>query len=128
MLKKPRVTICPLPLYFYIPNFGGIVLSAKQLRILQSLCDGLKASYLLYKEKADDYQMQQWSEKFKWFFIKWAFRKVKYLDNNEDIEIAVKRFCELEQIGAFDNPTTKWAKKLRCNIRKFIKGKCKKNV
>ena len=128
MLKKPRVTICPLPLYFYIPNFGGIVLSAKQLRILQSLCDGLKASYLLYKEKADDYQMQQWSEKFKWFFVKWAFRKVKYLDNNEDIEIAVKRFCELEQIGAFDNPTTKWAKKLRCDIRKFIKGKCTKNV
>ena len=49
-------------------------------------------------------------------------------DNNEDIEIAVKRFCELEQIGAFDNPTTKWAKKLRCDIRKFIKGKCTKNV
>ena len=37
MLKNPRVTIAPLPLYFYVPNFGGIVLSAKQLRIMQSL-------------------------------------------------------------------------------------------
>ena len=35
MLKNPRVTIAPLPLYFYIPNFGGIVLG---------LCvDGTKA-------------------------------------------------------------------------------------
>ena len=29
MLKSPRVTIINLPLYYYIPNFGGIVLAAK---------------------------------------------------------------------------------------------------
>lgn len=124
MLKNPRVTICALPLYFYIPNFGGIVLSAKQLRILQSLCDGIKHSYLLYKDKANDYQMRQWSKKFKWYFIKWAFRKIKYLDNNADLDVARTRFCELEKIGAFDNPPNRWTKKLRCNICKFMKS-CK---
>lgn len=124
MLKNPRVTICALPLYFYVPNFGGIVLSAKQLRILQSLCEGIKSAYLLYKEKASDYQMQQWSEKFKWYFIKWAFRKVKYLDNKADLEVARKRFCELEKIGALDNPPAKWAKQLHADIRKFIKDMC----
>lgn len=76
MLKKPRVTIAPLPLYFYVPNFGGIVLSAKQLRILHSLCDGIIAAYNLYKDNASAQQMMQWSKNFKWYFIKWAFRKL----------------------------------------------------
>lgn len=123
MLKNPKITICPLPLYFYIPNFGGIVLSAKQLKILQSLCVGIKNSFLLYKEKANRYQMQQWSEKFKWYFIKWAYRKVKYIDNNEDMEVARQAFRELEKIGALDNPCTKWAKKIRCDIVCFINNK-----
>ena len=35
MLKNPRLTVVPLPLYYYIPNFGGIVLSEKQLRIMK---------------------------------------------------------------------------------------------
>ncbi|MBR6598662.1 MAG: glycosyltransferase, partial [Alphaproteobacteria bacterium] len=48
MLRNPRVTIAPLPLYFYIPNFGGIVLSAKQLRIMQSLCRGIADAYQAY--------------------------------------------------------------------------------
>ncbi len=124
MLKSPSVTICALPLYFYVPNFGGIVLSSKQLRILQNLCDGIKEAYLLYKEKATDYQMQQWSKKFKWYFIKWAFRKIKYLDNKSDLEAARKRFCELEKLGALDNPPALWAKKLHCKVRKFIKESC----
>ncbi len=125
MLKNPRVTIAPLPLYFYVPNFGGIVLSAKQLRILHNLCDGIESAFILYKEQATEYQMQQWSKKFKWHFIKWAFRKIKYLDNSADLEAARKRFCELEKIGALDNPPTKKARCLRCRICKFIKI-CKK--
>ncbi|MDE6478135.1 MAG: glycosyltransferase, partial [Alphaproteobacteria bacterium] len=80
MLKRPRVTIAPLPLYFYIPNFGGIVLSAKQLRIMQSLCTGIESAYTLYRDTADAYQMRMWSENFRWYFINWAFRKIKYLD------------------------------------------------
>jgi hypothetical protein len=55
MLRNPRVTIAPLPLYFYIPNFGGIVLSAKQLRIMKSLCTGIIDAYSAYKDSASDY-------------------------------------------------------------------------
>ncbi len=123
MLKQPKVTICPLPLYFYVPNFVGIVLSAKQLRILQSLCIGIKNSFLLYKEKANEYQMEKWSKNFKWYFIKWAYRKVRYLDNNDDIETARRCFCELEKIGVFDNPPYKWAKNLHVCILSFINKK-----
>lgn len=125
MLRNPRVTIVPLPLYFYVPNFGGIVLSAKQLRILQSLCTGIKSSYELYRDNASEYQMRIWSRQFRWYFIKWAFRKVKYLDNKADMDTARKCFCELDKIGALDNPPFRWARDLRDNIRNFIRDMCR---
>ena len=122
MLKNPRTTIAPLPLYFYVPNFGGIVLSAKQLRIMQSLCAGIENAYTLYARSASEYQMRMWSENFLWYFIKWAFRKVRYLDNQADIDAARARFCELKKIGALDCPPTPWAHELLCDICKFIKA------
>ena len=120
MLRNPRVTIAPLPLYFYIPNFGGIVLSAKQLRIMKSLCAGIKDAYLAYKENATEYQMEQWNKKFKWFFIKWAFRKLKYLESDADIIDARQCFSDLYNIGALENPPYKWAFKLREDIVRFV--------
>lgn len=124
MLKNPRVTIAPLPLYFYVPNFGGIVLSAKQLRIMQSLCTGIETSYKLYKEKAAPYQMDAWSRKFRWYFIKWAYRKIKYLDNADDVALAQKCFSDLRACGALDTPPYGWARKIRCGIDEFIKCGC----
>ena len=124
MLKNPRVTIAPLPLYFYVPNFGGIVLSSKQLKIMQSLCVGIRTSYELYKSRATPYQMDMWSRKFRWYFIKWAYRKIKYLDNISDVETAQKYFIELRACGALDNPPYGWARKIKCGIAEFIKCGC----
>lgn len=121
MLRNPRVTIAPLPLYFYIPNFGGIVLGAKQLRIMQSLVTGIKTAFLKYKECATPYQMKKWSENFKWFFIKWAFRKIKYIESDEDLARARELFQELERIGVLDCPPNSWTRKLRSSICDFIK-------
>ena len=121
MLRNPRVTIAPLPLYFYIPNFGGIVLSAKQLRIMQSLCMGIKTAFLKYQESATPYQMKKWSENFRWYFIKWAFRKTKYIESEDERATAQEYFRELERIGALDRPSFRWAKKLRAQICDFIK-------
>ena len=123
MLRNPRVTIAPLPLYFYIPNFGGIVLGAKQLRIMKSLCLGIYDAVLAYKEMATDYQFEQWNKKFKWFFIKWAFRKLKYIKTDKDLIEARKCFVELNNIGALEMPPYKWAKKLCEDIVGFIKEK-----
>lgn len=120
MLRNPRVTIAPLPLYFYIPNFGGIVLSAKQLRIMQSLCAGISDAYSAYSEMATDYQMERWNAEFKWYFIRWAFRKIKYLSTDEDMVAARKCFADLEQQGALSNPPYKWAVQTRDEIMQFI--------
>lgn len=121
MMSNPRVTITNLPLYFYIPNFGGIVLSAKQLRIMKSLCVGLKDAYTRYVHAATPYQMKKWSENFQWYFVAKAFGKIKYLDGNDDVDAARECLRELEHMGALDKPPYKWAKKLRSQICAFIK-------
>lgn len=126
MLKNPKVTITALPLYFYVPNFGGIVLSSKQLRILQSLCTGIDSAYRIYVEQASEYQMNQWSQKFLWLFIKWAWRKVRYLDNDTDINVARDCFCNLKKIGALQNPPTRQFRRMRHDIYDFIKCGCAK--
>ena len=119
MLKNPRVTIAPLPLYYYIPNFGGIVLSAKQLRIMQSLCTGIKTSYKLYSEKGSEYQMKMWTENFLWYFINWAFRKLKYFKSDEEIKATKHEFVEMNSLGIFDAVPNQWYE-LANNIKTFI--------
>ena len=121
MLKKPRTTILPLPLYYYIPNFGGIVLSAKQLRIINSLCTGIADAFCAYKESATEYQMKKWQENFLWFFVDKAFHKIKYLKTDEELETAKQCFRNLDAIGVFDNPQTKMSSDLCKKISDFIK-------
>jgi len=122
MLKNPRVTITALPLYFYVPNFGGIVLSAKQLRIMHSLCIGIADAYSRYAANANAHQMEKWSKNFQWYFIKWAWRKVRYFSARSDVTAAREYLCELKQIGALQNPPTRAAKKIRAAIYEFIKS------
>ena len=119
MLRNPSVTVVPLPLYYYIPNFGGIVLSAKQLRIMQSLIAGIKDSFVLYKDQANAHQMKLWSENFLWFFVNWAFRKIKYLKTDEELKTARQCFTDLYKLGVFKS-VPKSRRKLLLRITKFI--------
>ncbi len=119
MLKKPRVTIINLPLYYYLPNFGGIVLSAKQLRIMQSLCTGISAAYKLYIDYADEYQMKKWTENFLWRFVYWAFHKTKYLKTDDEKNQAKKMLRQLKSDGVFDNVPNEFFE-LRNGIYEYI--------
>ena len=120
MLKKPRLTVVPLSLYYYIPNFGGIVLSAKQLRIMKSLCTGIKSAYKLYVKNADKKQLKNCQENFLCFFINKAFRKLKYLKTDEEIKSARDEFIAMNKTGVFDNVPNEWYV-LREKIYEFIK-------
>ncbi len=119
MLCNPRVTVVPLLLYYYIPNFGGIVLSAKQLRIMKSLCTGIYHAYDIYRECADEYQMKQWQEKFLWFFVNKAFGKIKYLKSDEELCVARESFTELYKTGMFESVPNEWYELVK-NIMAFI--------
>lgn len=120
MLKSPRVTIVNLPLYYYIPNFGGIVLSAKQLRIMQSLCVGIKVAYQEYMSRADDYQMAMWQEQFMWYFINSAFKKTRYIKSDDEKRVARTEFLNLKKMGVLDNVPNEWYG-LRNKIYEYIK-------
>ena len=122
MLKNPRVTIAPLPLYFYVPNFGGIVLSERQLKIMDSLCTGLRAAYGDYIARADKYQMKQWSQNFKWYFIKWAYRKTRYISTDTDAAHARAQLAIMRDMGMLDDACGGWRARLRDRILKFIAG------
>ncbi len=119
ILKNPRTTIVNLPLYFYRPNFGGILLSAKQLKIMESLCIGIKSAYLKYKSCATEYQMKKWTENFLWCFINWAYRKVRYLQTDQEIMSGRRWLTELRDAGVFDDVPGEWYA-LRENIYAFI--------
>ncbi len=121
LLKNPRTTIVNLPLYFYRPNFNGIVLSAKQIKIMESLFVGLDYIFKKYKQSANDYQMKKWSENFLWFFIARAYDKTQYLNTNAEFKVARDGFAKLAKLGVFDNVPNEW-RKLRRNIYAFIKG------
>ena len=122
MLKNPRVTVAPLPLYYYIPNFGGIVLSAKQLKIMKSLCTGIKSAFELYSKEADAEQMKKWQSQFMWYFVNWALRKLKYLKTDEEINSARDEFVEMNKMGIFNDVPNQWWK-LREKIYEFIMAK-----
>lgn len=119
MLKNPRTTIINLPLYYYIPNFGGIVLSAKQLRMMQSLCTGISAVYTLYRDNATDYQMKCFGENFLWHFIWRAFNKTKYLESKAEKSQARKILQELKSNGVLDNVPNEFFE-LRNKIYEYI--------
>lgn len=119
LLKNPRTTIANLPLYFYWPNFRGIVLSAKQVMIMESLFTGIEYIFKKYKSEANDYQMKMWTENFLWFFIARAFDKTKYLTTSIELKSARKRFVKLSKAGVFDNVPNEWYD-LREKIYEFI--------
>ena len=121
MLKNPRVTIMPLPLYFYIPNFKGIVLAAKQLRIMQSLATGVEVAYGQYRTKANPYQMKMWADNFMWYFVNWAYRKVRYMKTHADLEAARQCMRELVLSGALECPTCDWCE-MKFNLIRFARG------
>lgn len=121
LLRKPRVTITRIPFYYYIPNFGGIVLSAKQLRILESLATGMKEAYKLYSEQADPYAMKKWQREFLWPFIFHAYSKIEKLKDPQDIEVAKDIFTEMTELGLIDHPYDLRTRKYRRRILRFIK-------
>ena len=98
------------------------MLSAKQLRIMQSLCTGISGAYSVYKKSATDYQMKKWQEQFMWYFVNWAFRKIKYLKTDDELKVARETFAGLKNMGVFDSVPNDWFE-LRNKIYSFV-GVC----
>lgn len=64
LLNTRKASIINLPLYFYYPNKGSYIASARQQYRIRSLKTAIEASERLYAMKADDRQKELWERKF----------------------------------------------------------------
>jgi glycosyltransferase involved in cell wall biosynthesis len=122
MLKRPTVTITNLPLYYYYPNFNSYCLATKEVEKLRNWLIGLKQSFVLYMDKATDYEMQKWQKNFMWPVIIYQIaRKLKYVTEQQDIKEMKKFLTDLSNLGVFNKPTDAKAKEYKKLIHTFIK-------
>ena len=64
LLNTRKATIINMPLYFYYPNKGSYIASAKQHYRIRSLKTAIAAAENLFAEKANERQQQLWEQKF----------------------------------------------------------------
>lgn len=123
ILKNPKVTITNLPFYFYFPNKRSIVRSSMQANKALNWIKGLEHSYNLYKEKATDYQKEQWSKNCMWpVIVVQIARHLKAIAQSDQSEAVRTRLKELWNQGIFDHPTGKKEEYYRLKIKDFIES------
>lgn len=121
MLRKPTLTITKLPFYYYYPNLNSIDMASKEVKKIRNWLIGLKESFVLYMDSATDYEMQKWQENYMWPVIVYQIaRKLKYVTEPEDVKEMKKTLFDLKNLGVFDKPVDKTAKKYAVIINDFI--------
>lgn len=126
MLRHPSVTITNLPFYYYYPNLNSIDMGSKKARKIISWIIGLKSSFVLYKDTANDIDMQRWQENYMWpVIIHHVAKELKNVDEDTDRKQIKTMLVDLDRIGVFNNPINKTASKYKNMIYDFI-GKNKK--
>lgn len=103
MLKNPKTTITDLPFYYYFPNPGSILMSTGRASKMQNWIRGIEATYKLYTEKADAYQMRCWKKHFLWPAIDMHLCRKLFLLKDEEDKMAVRESLKaLEKAGILD--------------------------
>ena len=121
LLRRPRTVITKLPLYFYIPQMGSILASAKELRRIEDIATGIKYTYAEYLENGTSRELEIWNHEVLWMFVITCFRGLKHLETEPEIEKAKSIFMELNELGILSNPSYRRARKYRRRILEFIK-------
>lgn len=121
MLRKPSVTITKLPFYYYYPNLNSIDMASKEVKKMRNWMIGLKETFVLYMDSATDEEMSVWQKNFMWPVIIYQIaRKLKFVQEDEDIKYVKSFLMDLDSLGVFDKPTDKISNKYKKLIYKFI--------
>ena len=121
MLRHPSVTITNLPFYYYYPNLNSIDMGSKKAKKIISWLIGLKSSFVLYKDTAADYEMQQWQENYMWpVIIHQIAKELKNVNEESDKKEIRNMLTDLNDIGVFKTPMGKNVDKYMELIYNFI--------
>ena len=120
MFARPRTVILDVPLYFYVPNSGSILHTAKVMFMIECVCTGLKHAYSVCSSVATQEETRRFNAEFLWPFIITMKRSASVITDKKDIAKIKKLFTELRDTGMFENPVTMRAKKYKRRIEKFI--------
>lgn len=122
LLKNPSVTITYLPFYYYYPNFGSIDMSSSRLKKMGNWCIGLEQTFDLYREKADSYQSEKWSENCKWPVIDAHIAKHlgDFNPKSEECRKIVESLRRMMDKGTFNDPYTEKDKEALQSIKNFL--------
>lgn len=124
LLKNPKTTITNLPFYYYFPNPGSILMSTDRATKMYNWIKGISATYKLYKENANVYQMRCWKKHFLWPVIDGQIcRKLILLKNEEDKKKIREALTEFERIGLPDNAIIPEYATSANRLKDFIAGK-----
>lgn len=124
MLKHPKITITQLPFYYYFPNFNSIDLGSKASKKIRDWMHGLEVSYRIYLEKANEYEMRQWTKEFVWpVLIYQIFRKIRKVEDAAEIEEFRQRLAVFQALGMLEKPPGKSEARYKAQIEDFIRTK-----
>ena len=120
MFARPRTVILDAPLYFYVPNVGSILHTAKVMFMLECICVGLKHAYGVCAGVATPKEARRFNAEFLWPFIITMKRLATVIENKKDIARIKQLFMEMRDMGILENPVRMRAKKYKRRIEKFI--------
>ena len=120
MFTRPRTVILDAPLYFYVPNVGSSLHTAKVMFMIDCICTGLKHAYSVCSCVATQKEERRFNAEFLWPFIITTKRSATIIENEKDIAQIKNLFIEMRDIGMFEKPVTMRAKKYKRRIEKFI--------
>lgn len=120
LLRHPRITLTRLPFYFYIPTFGSIMDRFKAMRKIEAIGDDMEYIYQVYKTQATPREREIWEYEFMWQYLIWMYRRIKYLQSDEEIAKAKDIFRRLEKQGILAKPKQWRSRRYWRKIMKFI--------
>ena len=120
MFTRPRTVILDAPLYFYVPNVGSILHTAKVMFMIECICVGLKHAYGVCAGVATPKEARRFNAEFLWPFIITMKRLTTVIENKKDIARIKHLFTEMRDMGMLENPVRMRAKKYKRRIEKFI--------
>ncbi len=120
MFARPRTVILDAPLYFYVPNSGSSLHTAKVMFMIECICVGLKHAYGVCAGVATPKEARRFNAEFLWPFIITMKRSAAVIENKKDIARIKQLFMEMRDMGMLGNPVRMRAKKYKRRIEKFI--------